>query len=65
MVDDRGKFIYVMREELEAVARFIRRKGRIRISTLAQESNKLIDLNPRCFDEDEAVGVENSAEPTG
>ena len=42
--DDRGKFIYVTVEELEEVAKFIIKKGRVSISELAKESNKLIDL---------------------
>ena len=46
--------------EMEAVAKYINRKGRVRISALAQESNKLIDLKPRAesaaaeADDDEA-----------
>ena len=64
VVDDRGKFIYVLREELEAVSKFIKRKGRVRISALAQESNKLIDLNPRVVEEEEAA-EEVGEEPTG
>lgn len=56
VVDDRGKFIYISQEELEAVAKYMNKKGRVRISTLAQESNKLVDLQPRelAADEDEA-----------
>eukprot|EP00967_Tisochrysis_lutea_P059184 scaffold75467_cov26-Tisochrysis_lutea.AAC.2 len=45
VIDDRGKFIFVSRDELKAVAKYIQKKGRVRISTLAQESNRLIDLN--------------------
>jgi len=47
VVDDRGKFIFIAQEELEAVARHLKKKGRLRISALAQESNRLIDLQPR------------------
>ena len=47
VTDDRGKFIYVSDDEMKAVAKFIARKGRVRIAALAQESNKLIDLQPR------------------
>ena len=47
VIDDRGKFIYISRAEMEAVAKYINRKGRVRIAALAQESNKLIDLKPR------------------
>ena len=47
VVDDRGKFIYISSGEMEAVAKYINRKGRVSIAALAQESNKLIDLQPR------------------
>ena len=46
MIDDRGKFIYISQEELEAVAKFIRQRGRVSISELAESSNKLINLTP-------------------
>ncbi len=46
VIDDRGKFIYITRNELEAVAKFITRKGRISIEDIAFESNKLIKLEP-------------------
>lgn len=65
MVDDRGKFIYIMRDELEAMAKFIKRKGRVRISAIAQESNKLIDLNPRNIDVEDAGNDDQAEEPTG
>tara|TARA_B100000524_G_C23345618_1_gene260104 strand:- start:201 stop:395 length:195 start_codon:yes stop_codon:yes gene_type:complete len=47
VVDDRGKFIYIAQDELEAVAKYLNKKGRVRISDLAHESNKLVDLNPK------------------
>lgn len=46
VIDDRGKFIYVSQEEMEAVAKFIRQQGRISIAELAENSNKLINLMP-------------------
>ncbi|CAG0883482.1 unnamed protein product [Darwinula stevensoni] len=46
VIDDRGKFIYVSREELEAVAKFIRQRGRVSIAELAECSNALINLKP-------------------
>uniref|UniRef100_A0A8C5QUM0 DDRGK domain-containing protein 1 n=1 Tax=Leptobrachium leishanense TaxID=445787 RepID=A0A8C5QUM0_9ANUR len=46
VIDDRGKFIYITVEEMTAVAQFIRQRGRVSISELAQASNKLINLNP-------------------
>jgi len=44
VIDDRGKFIYVSQEELEAVAKFIRNQGRVSITDLAMSSNQLISL---------------------
>ncbi|KAM3937507.1 DDRGK domain-containing protein 1 [Leptodactylus fuscus] len=46
VIDDRGKFIYITSEEMAAVAQFIRQRGRVSISELAQATNKLINLNP-------------------
>ncbi|KAK6186573.1 hypothetical protein SNE40_008587 [Patella caerulea] len=46
VVDDRGKFIYITMEELEDVAKYIRRNGRVSIRDLADSSNRLINLNP-------------------
>ena len=46
VLDDRGKFIYITREEYEAVAKFIKQRGRVSITELAEFSNKLINLNP-------------------
>lgn len=39
VIDDRGKFIYITPEELAAVANFIRQRGRVSITELAQASN--------------------------
>ena len=44
VIDDRGKFIYISREELEAVAKFIKQQGRVSIADLAMNSNKLVTL---------------------
>lgn len=50
VMDDRGKFIYISREEMAAVADFIKSKGRVAISELAAMSSKFIDLEQRrCF----------------
>ncbi|XP_068130694.1 DDRGK domain-containing protein 1 [Hyperolius riggenbachi] len=51
VIDDRGKFIYITEEELAAVAQFIRQRGRVSISELAQATNKLINLNPEACPE--------------
>lgn len=47
VIDDRGKFIVVTPEEMQAVVKFIRRRGRVNVTDLASESNKLIDLTPK------------------
>ncbi|KAJ8934404.1 hypothetical protein NQ314_013445 [Rhamnusium bicolor] len=46
VIDDRGKFIYVSTKEMEAVAKFIKQRGRVSIAELAENSNKLINLTP-------------------
>ncbi|GFT10104.1 DDRGK domain-containing protein 1 [Trichonephila clavipes] len=46
VIDDRGKFIYIKKEELESVAQFIRQRGRVSIAELVDCSNSLINLTP-------------------
>lgn len=46
VIDDRGKFIYVSQQEMDAVAKFIRQRGRVSIAELAENSNQLINLTP-------------------
>lgn len=46
VVDDRGKFIYISEEELQAVAQFIKQRGRVSIAELVSSSNRLINLQP-------------------
>ncbi|CAK1555256.1 unnamed protein product [Leptosia nina] len=46
VIDDRGKFIYIAMSELQAMAKFIKQRGRVSISELAESSNQLINLNP-------------------
>ena len=43
--DDRGKFIYVSREEMKQVADFIVTQGRVSIAQLAQKSNELVKIS--------------------
>lgn len=45
VIDDRGKFIYISEDELKEVAKFIRQRGRVSISELAENSNRLINLS--------------------
>ncbi|XP_073955377.1 DDRGK domain containing 1 isoform X2 [Choristoneura fumiferana] len=46
VIDDRGKFIFISQKELEDVAKFIKQRGRVSITELAESSNDLINLNP-------------------
>jgi len=46
VIDDRGKFISITPDELNAVAQFIKQRGRVSITELAQASNSLINLTP-------------------
>ncbi|XP_042897297.1 DDRGK domain-containing protein 1 [Parasteatoda tepidariorum] len=46
VIDDRGKFIYITKEELESVGQFIKQRGRVSISELVDCSNTLINLQP-------------------
>lgn len=56
VMDERGKFIYISREEMEAVAAHIRTKGRVSIAALAAASNNLIDLEAKTGVEVVAAG---------
>ena len=44
VMDERGKYIYISAEEMQAVARYVRTKGRVAIGELAARSDDLIDL---------------------
>lgn len=46
VIDDRGKFIYISEDELQAVVKFVRQRGRISIAELVENSNNLINLSP-------------------
>lgn len=46
VIDDRGKFIYITNDELHSVAKFIRQRGRVSITDLAENSNTFINLIP-------------------
>ncbi|DBA82094.1 hypothetical protein WJX77_002843 [Trebouxia sp. C0004] len=47
VMDDRGKYIYISRQEMEAVAEYIKKRGRIAIGELAAKSNTFIDLEAK------------------
>lgn len=46
VIDDQGKFIYVSDNELTEISNFIRQRGRVSITELAESSNNLINLKP-------------------
>ncbi|GAB4849658.1 hypothetical protein Ancab_004453 [Ancistrocladus abbreviatus] len=58
VMDDRGKYIYISQEEMQAVADYIKRQGRVSISHLASKSNQFIDLEPRVQLVEEMASVE-------
>jgi len=56
-MDERGRFIHIGEEGMEAVAACIRRNGRISIAALAAQSNDLIDLEAKSANAVTAAGV--------
>lgn len=46
VIDDQGKFIYISDDELTKIGEFIRNRGRVSISELAESSNNLVNLTP-------------------
>lgn len=58
VMDDRGKYIYISLEEMQAVADYIKRQGRVSISHLASKSNQFIDLEPKAQFVEEISSVE-------
>lgn len=44
IIDDRGKFIYITTEEMEAVAQYINQKGRVSKAELSKNSGKFVNL---------------------
>ncbi|KAE9456606.1 hypothetical protein C3L33_11611, partial [Rhododendron williamsianum] len=58
VMDDRGKYIYISLEEMQAVADYIKRQGRVSISHLASQSNQFIDLEPKAQFVEEISSVE-------
>lgn len=37
VIDDRGKFVYITKEEMDKIASFIKRRGRVNIDDIAKE----------------------------
>lgn len=46
VIDDQGKFIYISDNELNEISNFIRQRGRVSITELAESSNNLVNLKP-------------------
>jgi len=46
LIDDRGKYIYITPSELDAIAAFIKKRGRVTVNDLVTEANSLINLTP-------------------
>lgn len=44
VIDDRGKYIYITEQEIENVAVFIEKRGRVGIADIVAQSNSLINL---------------------
>lgn len=44
VIDDRGKFVSITREEMEKITKFIRQRGRVSIAELVDASAKLIAM---------------------
>ncbi|KAM5585732.1 DDRGK domain-containing protein 1 [Rosa sericea] len=61
VMDDRGKYIYISQEEMQAVADYIKRQGRVSIAHLASKSNQFIDLEPKAQFVEEISIVEEIA----
>ena len=62
VLDERGKFIYLSPDELQAVADLIKAKGRISIADLATEANAIIKLEVVEDDEPDLPDIEDELE---
>ncbi|KAJ9562609.1 hypothetical protein OSB04_007769 [Centaurea solstitialis] len=59
VMDDRGKYIHISQEEMQAVADYIKREGRVSIAHLASKSNQFIDLEPKAPLIEEDLGAQD------
>ena len=57
VLDDRGKFLSITPSELDQVAAWINKRGRISIAEMVAESNRLIDLNGTADDDNQETLV--------
>jgi hypothetical protein len=58
VLDDRGKFLSITPDEMDAVSAWIKKRGRVTIAELVAESNKLIDLNGTAEEVNEKLVLE-------
>jgi len=61
VIDDRGKFIHVEQEELEQIAKFIERRGRVSAEEIRAECNAVIQLPENQMTEEEFDNAETEA----
>eukprot|EP00301_Raphidiophrys_heterophryoidea_P026615 c9232_g1_i1.p1 GENE.c9232_g1_i1~~c9232_g1_i1.p1 ORF type:complete len:330 (-),score=121.52 c9232_g1_i1:355-1344(-) len=57
VMDDKGKFIFISEQEMKQVADFIRKRGRVSLTDIAQESNRLIDLEQKTLATDKTPEI--------
>jgi DNA-binding MarR family transcriptional regulator len=65
VLDERGKFIYLCPDELQAVADLIHAKGRISIADLATEANAIISLEVVEDEEPDLPDIDEDPEDGG
>ncbi|KAK9864453.1 hypothetical protein WJX84_000241 [Apatococcus fuscideae] len=65
VMDDRGKFIYISREEMEAVASFMKQRGRVAIAELAAKSSQFIDLEEKAVHHAQLSSLEEESSQQG
>ena len=56
------QFIYISREEMEAVASFMKQRGRVAIAELAAKSSQFIDLEEKAVQHAHLEGAELNEE---
>ncbi|CAF2028243.1 unnamed protein product [Rotaria magnacalcarata] len=61
LFDDRGKYIYLTRDEMEHVTKAIRQRGRISFSDLSKISNELIDFSGTRTVNDKLLEIDDAA----
>jgi len=60
VIDDRGKFIHIEQDELDQVAKFILRRGRVHVNEIHNECNKIIKLPENKLTDEQILSDEES-----